>query len=58
MVSDNHILSICDDFVQVKTCCVLKDIVGNSQGGLLIKSDGGQNIKGTKVFQKLYPRVH
>ena len=58
MVSDNHILSICDDFVQVKTCCVLKDIVDNSKGGLSIKSDGGQNIKGTKVFQKLYPRVH
>ena len=39
---------------------VLKGIVGNSQGGLPTKSDGegGQNVKGTKYFHKLYPRVH
>ena len=41
----------------------MKDIVGNSRGGgggggLSIKSDGDQNIKGTKVSQMLYPRVH
>ena len=26
-------------------------------GGLPIKSDGGQNVKGTKFCQKLYHRV-
>ena len=35
----------------------LNSHISPSPGGLPLKSDGGQSIKGTKFFQKLYHRV-
>ena len=47
------------NFVWIPHCTEHPSVlVISPSGGLPIKSDGGQNVKGTKFCQKLYHRVH